>query len=74
MFLTEVCFWATWAEILLIPFLKPKKHFSQVLILKIIYSHIHILFALLIKKRLLKSVYKDPTYTFFYDTQNVDIF
>ena len=29
----------------------------------------HILFALSIKKRLLKSVYKEPPYTFFYDTQ-----
>ena len=72
--LPAVCFGATWRENLLIPFFKLKKHFSQVSILKITYSHMHILFALLIKKTPLKSVYKEPTYIFFYDTPKSEFF
>ena len=66
-----VCIGAIWDKDRLYPFSNLKKHFSQVSILKITYSHIHTFFVFLIKKSL-KWVYKDPTYTFFYDTQNLN--
>ena len=33
----------------------------------------HILFTLLIKESPIKLGYKEPTYTFFYDTQNLNL-
>ena len=51
LYIRTVCFGATWNKNRLYPFSNLKKHFSQVSILKITYSHIHILFVFLIKKK-----------------------
>ena len=63
-----VCFGATWRNNSLIPFFEPKKTFFTSINTKnsiIIYIHPFFTF----NNPPLKSVYKEPTYTFFYNTQ-----
>ena len=66
--MSAVCFAATQCIFLLIPFFKPIKTFSTSINTKNnIFTYTH-LFCTFNKKRPLKSVYRNPTYTFFYDT------
>ena len=69
-----VCFGATWRNNSLIPFSKPKKTFFTSINTKnsiTIYAHPY---CTLNKKTPLKLVYKEPTYTFFYNTQKSKFF